>query len=88
MAKIITSKETSSSVFKIEKDVPHTTWIERKYPFSQMIVGDSFFIETPTIKELRRIRSSACVYGTRVGWKFSIRKEVKKPGSYRCWRIS
>lgn len=89
MAKIIAQRGTPLSVFKIEKGVslmPKDP-VSRKYPFTQMEVGDSFFIENPAIDDIGRIRSSACIYGKRTNKKFSIRKDGQKSGSYRCWRL-
>lgn len=50
-----------------------------KYPFGQMLVGQSFLC-TDHI----RVRASASDYGKRHGKKFSVRKEGEM---YRCGRI-
>lgn len=72
--------------YKIEKDVPIPTWITRKYPLAEMQVGDSFLVPTPSTQELRRIRAAACAFGKHNDRLYAVRKDPKKPGSYRCWR--
>jgi hypothetical protein len=86
MAKIIAYKELDQRKFKIEKNVPCMPWIERKYPFNSMEVGDSFLIPDPTPEDIKKIRSAASVYGTRYKKKFSTQRDSEKLGSYRCWR--
>ena len=69
---------------KIEKNIPTPTgrsW--RKYPFSEMEVGDSFFV--PECK-LSKINGPAQGFRRRnPEVKFTIRKEGT---GYRCWRIA
>lgn len=55
-----------------------------KYPFKEMEIGDSFFID----KKLTTISSVAFQATKKTGYKFSLRtvEEKKKKGT-RCWRI-
>lgn len=77
----------TNTIFKIEKGILRPDWITRKYPLSEMNVGDSFLLEAPNDRELRRIRAAACVFGKRAERLYSVRKDPKKSGSYRCWRV-
>lgn len=53
-----------------------------KYPFREMLIGDSFLV---TEKEQHKVRNAALQYARRMGLAFSVRKNVD--GAYRCWRI-
>ena len=76
-------KVASTSEFKIEKGVPHSGLpLKNSYPFGEMAVDDSFFIE---VSQFARLTSAACWYGKRHSKKFSVRKEGD---GYRCWRIA
>jgi hypothetical protein len=77
----------TNTIFKIEKNVPVPIWMTGKYPLGDMEIGDSFSIPDPDIVELRRVRAAACAFGKRVERLYSVRKDPKKPGSYRCWRV-
>jgi hypothetical protein len=71
--------------FEIEKDhvVPASvTGIGRreKYPWSQMEVGDSFFVANG---ELRKVAGAACHAGRRANKKFVVRAVE---GGVRAWR--
>lgn len=64
---------------KIEKDIPVPMIWGRKYPFNQMEIGDSFFIEIKTphsfSQSTKPLRDK--------GWGFTTRKEN---GGVRIWR--
>ena len=64
---------------KIDKGIPYPAR-KAKYPFNEMDVGDSFFIEAG----FDAARSSSAVFGSRNNKKFSFRKV---DGGFRCWRI-
>lgn len=68
---------------RIEKGHPIPT--ARRYPFKQMQVGDSFFIENHP----NRVSAAAACYARRhAGYKFRTLKvrEAGRSGT-RCWRI-
>ena len=75
-------------MFSVEKGVPIPTEETRKnlYPFPDMAVGDSFFIDagkdSPAVRA--RVRSAAKKWGKARGSDFEA-KEV--PGGVRVWRI-
>ena len=64
----------------IEKNVPIPEPRRRKYPFSKMKIGDSFFIEDTSAK----VRASASSYGKRLNREFITRREGN---GVRCWRV-
>ena len=76
-------------MFKIEKNVPMPkNWMnsferhrDRKYPFKEMEVGDSFLANG--IKE-KTVKSIAYAEGHRLGKKFACRTV---DGVVRVWRI-
>ena len=76
----------SKHEFLVEKDVPLPAWFEQKYPLAEMDVGDSFLVPDPSLADLRRLRAAVCHFGKRHERLYSVRKDPKKPGSYRCWR--
>jgi hypothetical protein len=70
------------SEFKIESDVPVPDERRRfKYPWSEMKVGDSFFVENGSQNVLS---TAGRQYGRFHGGKFSTRKEGN---GVRVWRI-
>lgn len=80
---------------KIDKDVPVPPPAEgrpRKYPFPDMVVGDSFAV--PLAGEMhdgedqaaRRLRASAIRYARTFGGKFTVRTD-RQAGEARCWRV-
>lgn len=52
-----------------------------KYPFRDMLVGDSFEVD-----EGRKVSSAVCNYGRRTNTTFSVRKMDN--GKFRCWRLT
>lgn len=72
-------------MYQIEKNIPapliKKTGAQNKYPFSQMEVGDSFFVAGAKRISL----TNAAKYHTRTkGWRFSA---ATVPGGARCWRV-
>lgn len=55
-----------------------------KYPFSEMVVGDSFLVDDGSNESAR---SNAYIYGIRNNMKFKTRKE-KKTGYLRVHRVA
>lgn len=83
-----------SPAFKIEKDVPHDgrgSARQNFFPFPDMEVGDSFFMQfglttprgTPISASI--LSSAATSYGRANNRKFSTRTV---DGGIRCWRIA
>jgi hypothetical protein len=71
------------SEFKIESDVPVPVGNTRsKYPWAEMKVGDSFFVEHGSQNVLS---TSGRQYGKFHGGKFSTRREGN---GVRVWRIA
>lgn len=73
--------------FKIEKDhvVPASVdglGRREKYPWSQMEVGDSFFVANGNV---RRVAGAACHAGRRANKKFVVRGVE---GGVRAWRYA
>lgn len=76
-------------MFKIEKGVP---MLPRKrghrakdYPFSQMSVGDSFFVKGVPRTVQNRLASSKAKAQKNLGFKFATRTT---DDGVRCWRIA
>ena len=72
--------------FEIEDDHPiPATWQhsgrKEKYPWSQLEVGQSFFVKDG---EVRKIGGAACHAGRRNGKKFVVRVV---DGGVRAWRV-
>lgn len=72
--------------FKIEKNIEPPLGggdKNRKYPFYQMEVGDSFLLNGANVET---VRNAAHNFGKAQGrdWKFSFRKT---PEGRRCWRV-
>lgn len=72
-------------MYKIEKNIEYPRNKDRKYPFSVMKVGDSFFVPSADIKNRGIIANNAYNYAKRTGKKF--RTQTTKDGGVRCWRI-
>jgi hypothetical protein len=68
---------------KIDKNVPipETSGAGALYPFAEMEVGDSFYVEGKTTAQLQ---NSASHWRKRKGWKFRTRTEDK---GARIWRV-
>lgn len=81
---------------RIEKSVPlppPTTGPPRKYPFSDMEVGDCLSLPLSGVKHVEggdevtaKLRQAALNYGRRHGKKFVVRT-VRPEGIARCWRV-
>ena len=67
---------------KIEKGIPLPAHGNTKYPFADMVVGDSFLM---SIETHQKLRVAANAYGKRHAMKFSVR--VVESG-VRCWRVA
>lgn len=77
--------QEARSPFKIEdRPVTRPRLQNAKYPFSQMKVGQSFYIDI-SITDVQSIRTAAGHYGKRNGVKFSI---IRDGAGYRCGRIA
>lgn len=77
-------------MIQIEKNIPIPNQGKRKravkYPYMQMGVGDSFFIECEHGKKNdNKISASAYIAAKKLGVKFT---KQKVEGGYRVWRIS
>jgi hypothetical protein len=82
-------------MIKIDKDIPTPRPAEgrpRKYPFPDMVVGDSFAVplagkDTLKSEDLAavRLRASAIRYTRVHGGKFTVRTD-REAGVARCWR--
>jgi len=55
---------------------------EPKYPWADMVVGDSFLMTSP--KSISGASSGASAAGKRLGMRFSVRTEGD---AYRVWRV-
>jgi len=67
----------------IEKGVPLPASVTaKKYPFSEMEVGDSLFL--PGENSAGNVAAYARSYGQRSGWKYSARNVE---GGLRIWRV-
>ncbi len=85
--KIHVNGQEEQSEFKVEnKPVPRSNnrHKSQKYPFSQMKVGQSFFIPEPAFQQIARIRASASNYSKRHNTRFAI---VRDGNGYRCGRV-
>ena len=65
---------------KIESGVPIPP--KPGYPFKQLKVGESFFLDESSNERILRIQAAST--GTRLGRKFSVRKVE---GGFRIWRV-
>lgn len=77
-------------MIKLDKNIPIPVASKktgpRKYPFAEMEIGDSFFIEATSIQQIARKRSTLCVSAKRMGdnYKITIKRVI---GGIRCWRV-
>lgn len=73
---------------KIETGIPAPVRKGRgrpaSYPFADMKVGDSFFVECDE-KKIQHIRVYASSSAKRLGFRFTVSKEA---GGVRCWRVA
>lgn len=67
---------------KIDKDIPFEGESRRKWPFKDMVVGDSAWFSED---EKPRAQIYAHVFGSQRGWKFATRSCVG--GGLRVWRL-
>lgn len=68
---------------KVEKGIPAPVLREVvKYPYEDMEVGDSFYVEGGTLNKLCYQNRKA---GIALGWKFTVRKVE---GGVRVWRVA
>ncbi len=75
------------SKFVVDKDIPIPERMgsdrRRKYPWPDMEVGDSVFIESSELRERKAISGSAYGYARDSKKKFTIRAV---DGGFRVWR--
>lgn len=72
-------------MYTIERDVPLPAVRGATYPFGDMEVGDSFFVEGLETSNERKLRSAIFKARKRLGWQFILRQDDKRDG-YRIWR--
>lgn len=72
-------------MYTIETDVPLPVSRGNIYPFKDMEVGDSFFVEGLGEAPQRKLRSAIFKARKRLGWQFTLGKDPKRAG-YRIWR--
>jgi hypothetical protein len=73
------------SEYKIDKDVPVPEKFTSKYPFGDMEVNDSFFVEGTDKKTMRRLIGASNWASKRYpATRYSVRKV---DGGVRVWRI-
>ncbi len=70
----------------VEKGRPIPPLTTKKYPWSDMEVGDSFWVPMGENEEKTKnmVRCAATAFGRRRNMKFSVRKN---DGGFRVWRI-
>ena len=70
----------------VDKNRPIPPLTNRRYPFGQMEVGDSFWLPIGQNEEQTKnnIRCAASAYGRRKNMRFSVRKSE---GGLRVWRV-
>lgn len=85
--------ERSKSMIKIDKNIPiyeGNRGKKRKYPFSEMEIGDSFAIPCDEMKECHRIQCTIVSSSYRnkkvKGRMFTTRVSLANK-EVRCWRI-
>lgn len=71
-------------MYKIEKNISYPKKRDRKYPFSEMEIGDSFFVPHKDMKN-KNVLSTAAFYHSRSENK-QFRTQTVSDG-VRCWRI-
>jgi hypothetical protein len=71
---------------KIERNVPPppTAATLQEYPFTEMNVGDSFWVEDPNGRVQARIQAKLCYYKRTSGTNWTTRRI---DGGVRVWRI-
>lgn len=74
-------------MYEIEIDVPYIETHaqkkgNRKYPFHDMDVGDSFALED---SEREKVRTACFNHGTRNNVLFKVARDLN--GVFRCWRL-
>lgn len=88
------------SDIKIEKDIPLSPFYlalyqkrgggkngrQTKYPFKEMLPGDSFVVPLAQTKNLTDFRQTANVYGRRYGMTFIVIRDDNHV--LRCWRVT
>ena len=72
--------------FLIEKGVPIGAPRFTKYPFGNMILGDSF-VSSGDPNNLRSAAGQFAKRNPKLKIKFSIRKIQGVDNQYRCWRV-
>ncbi len=73
-------------MFTIEKDQPDTRVLQRpRYPFKDMGVGDSFFLDDFRVAESARVSAINFVKRHELSWRFSLRKMNK---GWRVFRVN
>lgn len=74
------------SAIKIEAGIPTPAMrnAKAKYPWSQMLVGDSFFVPGATTTKIATAASTFARYHKN-GYKFTVRKEGN---GARVWRVA
>jgi len=73
--------QEGDEMIKIDKHIKVIRTKKSKYPFNEMVVGDSFFVDK--IKPVN-FRSAAYTAAKKLNVKFLVRKV---DGGCRCWRI-
>ena len=77
-------------MFKIEKNIqmPAKRHKSTTYPFSEMEIGDSFFVKEGEINNPHKLYTANSYYGSRNNKKFTVRKTTENGYiGWRCWRI-
>lgn len=74
-------------MFKVEKNIPIKARKHgaKKYPFSEMAIGDSFFVPLSEYTNTGSARSSLYTAARREGVKITVRNTYC--GNLRVWRI-
>lgn len=72
---------------KIDKNIPiPLAPNSRKYPFNEMKVGDSFFVEVASLKRAQMVQANLIGCTRRRKGKFTTRL-CRNPLGIRIWRI-
>lgn len=70
--------------FEIEKGIPVPRNVRKgNYPYSEMEVGDSFFVSNE-VASAEAVRNSASLYGRKFGKRFTV---SLCSGGVRVWRL-
>jgi hypothetical protein len=72
-------------MYTIERDVPLPVPRGNTYPFKDMEVGDSFFVQGLGEAPQRKLRSAIFKARKSLGWQFLMRLDEAREG-YRIWR--